>query len=497
MCEIEPNVEKKLSKSTLYPLLLLFSAILTGAVLDFWKYGSYITPDTIGYFNMIQGKGTDLTTLSPFYGFILSLFPFSLLSAFDRIMVSGILMFLLAFYLIFKISNKSEQNKTNYLLAFGITILSWWSFRVLGRAHADSHFYIMLLLWVYLFVWKEERSKRYFILISCLSALMVWVKLNTLFLIPLLTLWVLISKEKKWTYVIGAIIISWLSYRWMLPDNILDLHLSNQVLLQPDQVSPAVLLYENISSFFQVSIGILFSDLVTQYIPLPIAFSFGCLSIFLQSFYLTKFRKSFENPIFKLLLISLIYSLFFISFQQYIGYKEINFRTLFPHLLVLSFAFWMYLIQNHKRNTIVIFAFFITAHTSVGHYMIWQRNDVSSLFLAEKFDRSSEKKSIEAILGLQRQIITDAPEKIMLSFSTMDVFQIAPKNRFVEGKNYPLNKSETKAELQKNIASLLNGSAIIVLFHTDSLKKELSNSPQVSSVTENDMVTFYLDKSAK
>ncbi|EPR67497.1 hypothetical protein [Cyclobacterium qasimii] len=100
-------------------------------------------------------------------------------------------------------------------------------------------------------------------------------------------------------------------------------------------------------------------------------------------------------------------------------------------------------------------------------------------------------------MGLQRQIITDAPEKIMLSFSTMDVFQIAPKNRFVEGKNYPLNKSETKAELQKNIASLLNGSAIIVLFHTDSLKKELSNSPQVSSVTENDMVTFYLDKSAK
>ncbi|EPR67496.1 hypothetical protein ADICYQ_3520 [Cyclobacterium qasimii M12-11B] len=277
-------MEKKLSKSTLYPLLLLFSAILTGAVLDFWKYGSYITPDTIGYFNMIQGKGTDLTTLSPFYGFILSLFPFSLLSAFDRIMVSGILMFLLAFYLIFKISNKSEQNKTNYLLAFGITILSWWSFRVLGRAHADSHFYIMLLLWVYLFVWKEERSKRYFILISCLSALMVWVKLNTLFLIPLLTLWVLISKEKKWTYVIGAIIISWLSYRWMLPDNILDLHLSNQVLLQPDQVSPAVLLYENISSFFQVSIGILFSDLVTQYIPLPIAFSFGCLSIFYNHF---------------------------------------------------------------------------------------------------------------------------------------------------------------------------------------------------------------------
>ena len=129
--------------------------------------------------------------------------------------------------------------------------------------------------------------------------------------------------------------------------------------------------------------------------------------------------------------------------------------------------------------------------------MTWQRDDVSSLFLAKKFDSSSEKKSIEGILGSQRQIITDAPEKIMLSFTTIDVFQIAPENRFVEGKNYPLNDFQMNTEIQKNIASLLNGSAIIVLFHLDSLKTELSNTPRVSSISENGMVIYYQENSAK
>ncbi|WP_339923317.1 hypothetical protein [uncultured Cyclobacterium sp.] len=498
MCEIDPNAEKNQSKSTIYPILFLFSAILLGGILDFWKYGPYITQDTIGYFNMIQGKGADLTTLSPFYGFILSIFPFTLISIFDRIIASSVLVFFLAFYLIIKISNKSEQNSTSYMLVFGISLFSWWSFRILGSAHADSHFYIMFLLWVYLFVWKKEKSKRHFLFLCGLSALMVWVKLNTLFLIPLLTLWVFISKEKWWIYVIGSIIISWLTYKWIFPENILDLHLSHQVILLPDQVSPMVLLYENISSWFQVNIGIILSDLVTERLPLPFAFSLGCLSIVLQSFYLTKYRENYDKPIFKLLLISLVYSLFFISFQQFIGYKEINFRTLFPHLLVLSMAFWMYLIQNHRRNAILIIASLITFHTLVGHYMIWQRNDVSSLFLAKEFDRSSEKKSIEEILGTQhQQITTDSPERIMLSFSTMDVFQIAPENQFIEGKNYPLNEKEKKAEYQKNITSLLKGSAVIVLFHTDSLKIELNNTPQISSITENSMVIFYLDQSAK
>jgi len=499
MCEIDPNTKtKQLSESTLYPLALLFLTILTGTILDFWKYGPYITPDTIGYFNMIQGKDSGLTTLSPFYAFILSVFPFSLMSIFDRIMVSGILMFLLAFYLIIKISNKFKQNKISYLLAFGISILSWWSFRILGRAHADSHFYVLFLLWIYLFIWEKERSKRYFILICCLSALMVWVKLNTLFLIPLLILWVLISKEKQWIYVIVATIFSWLTYRWMLPENILDLHLANQVLHQTNPVSPAVLLYENLSSWFQVSLGMLLSDLVTQHLPMPVPFLLGCFSIVLLLYYLMRLRKSFEKPIYKLLLISLIYSMFFLSFQQWIGYKEINFRTLFPHLLVLSLALWIYLIQNHKKNAIVIIAFLITAHTLTGHYIIWQRNDVASLFTAKYFDKSKEKESIEAILEIQQQkIFTDAPEKVMLSFSTKKVWQIAPKNRFIEGKNYPLNETEMEIEHQKSMASLLNGSAIIVLFHPSSLSTKLNNTPQISSITENNMVIFYLDKSAK
>ena len=477
---------------------VFFLALLVGTLISFWKYGPYIDPDTIGYFKMILGNKEDLGTLSPFYSFILSVFPFSTLSVFDRALVSGILMFFLAFILLFKITKKLNPNYKYYFFALGSTLLSWWSFRVLGSAHADSHFYILFLLWLYLFIWKKERSNKYFIIIACLSALMVWIKLNALFLIPLLSLWVLISKEKRWIYVIVGTIISWLSYRWMLPENILDLHLSNQVVLQIKQTSPITLFYENLSAWFQVSLGMLLSDLVTQYLPVPLAFLFALSGIVLLLYYLVKFRMDHDQLIYKLLLISTVYSLFFLGFEQWIGYREINYRTLFPHLLVLSFALWIYLIQNRIKSLILIIGFLMASYTLSGHWLIWQRNDVSSLIRAKNFDKSRQKESIERILAQNhQQIFTNSPERIMLSFLTTDVQQIAPKNRFIEGKNYPLSKEEIAWESQKSIRSLGNGSAIVVLFHPDEAAYKTYNIPGVKSIRENNMLIFYSDKLAQ
>lgn len=490
-CETKPHHNYNLLKDPVIALKILFFAILIGAIFDFWQYGPYITPDTSGYFKMIQGNYEELGVLSPFYSFILSLFPFSHFTIFDRVLISGIAVFLLAFLFLYKTYKKMNPKNRCYLYALGCSLLSWWSFRILGRAHADSHFYILLLLWLYLFIWKRTDDIWKLLMISFLSGVMVWAKLNTLFLVPLLGVWIIISKEKQWLIVIGTIIISWIAYKMLLPENILDLHLSSQVVLQTPPTTPAIHFYENLSSWTQVTIGMIFSDVITQFLPLPAAFTLGCIGLALIVFYLIRFRKEFNDPIYKLLLISIMYSVFFLGFQQWIGYKEINFRTLFPHLLVLSIALWLFLIRNKKASLLLLIAFLITSHTLIGHFLMWQRDDVSSLITAERFHSSKEKEAIDGILNEDhRQIFTDAPEKIMLSFLDKEVLQIEPKAHFIEGKNYTLSEEETLFERQKAIDALLRGTAIVVLFHTE--KPDIINrSPTIRSAGENGMSIFY------
>ncbi|WP_339903894.1 hypothetical protein [uncultured Cyclobacterium sp.] len=476
---------------------ILFYAILIGTLLDFWKYGPYITPDTIGYLKMIEGNYEELGVLSPFYSFVLSLPPFSFLSIFDRASISAIAMFFLAMLFNFKFYQQTQIKNKSIFYALGCSLLSWWSFRILGSAHADSHFYILFLLWIYLFIRNNADDKRSIILISLLSAVMVWCKLNSLFLIPLLGAWLILSKEKQWLIVIAALLSSWAVYQLVLPENILQIHLSNQVVLEMFITNPFKLFYENLATLAQVSLGLIFSDFITQYIPMPVAFALGCLGFIWLSYYIVRFRHNYSKPIYKLILISLVYSVFFLGFQQWIGYKEINFRTLFPHLLVLSMALWLFLIQTRKVVALITIAILITGHTLLGHYLIWQRDDVSSLFAAKNFHYSKKKQTIDKLLiGNRQQIYTDAPEKIMLSFLNNDVLQIAPKTRFIEGKNYQLSKKESILERKKSVEALLNGAAIIILFNKMEIN-DLSNNPTIGVHKENGLIIYYLASSTQ
>lgn len=478
-------------------LKILFLAILIGTLLDFWKYGPYFSPDTIGYFKMINGNNEELGELSPFYSYLLSLPPFSFLTIFDRVTVSAILMFLLALLFCFKFYKQIKIQNKGLFYALGCSIFSWWSFRILGRAHADSYFYILLLLWLYLFIWKKASDKRNIMLLSLLSALMVWSKLNALFLVPLLCVWAILSKEKQWLIVIGAVLTSWSIYQLILPENILQIHLSNNVVLEITPTNPFWLLYENLATWAKVSLGLIFSDFITQHIPMTVAFTLGCLGFVLLTFFIVRNRHNHYKPIYKLILISLIYSIFLIGFQQWIGYKEIDYRTLFPHLLTASISLWLYLIERGKVAALVSIAFLITAHTLMGHFMMWQRDDVSSLFLAKNFHYSKKKQTIAKLLTRdQLQIYTDAPEKIMLSFLNNDVFQIAPTSRFIEGKNYQLSEKESILERKKSVEALINGAAIIVLFHPMEING-ISNTPAIRKLKENGLLIYYLATSSQ
>ncbi|GAB2994878.1 hypothetical protein GCM10027284_11850 [Cyclobacterium sediminis] len=160
-------------------------------------------------------------------------------------------------------------------------------------------------------------------------------------------------------------------------------------------------------------------------------------------------------------------------------------------------ALWLFLIQTRKVVALITIAILITGHTLLGHYLIWQRDDVSSLFAAKNFHYSKKKQTIDKLLiGNRQQIYTDAPEKIMLSFLKNDVLQIAPKTRFIEGKNYQLSKKESILERKKSVEALLNGAAIIILFNKMEIN-DLSNNPTIGVHKENGLIIYYLASSTQ
>lgn len=459
-----------------------FSLLFILTLISFWKFGSYLSPDTIGYFQITIGLPDALSSLSPFYPFLLSNLPLSLIPLFDRILVLNLITGILAFYFLYKIAAHADKNAGIIFSLFGISLLSWWSFRVLGSAHADSIFYLLVLAWLYVFIWSDKDDNHYFPALGVLSALIVWVKLNTLFLIPLLLVWILIDPNWRWLIVLGCIIASWAVFQWVVPENILQFHLTEHANANPGILNHLALFYENMASWMQVTLGLVISDFLSQRIPKPLAFILALVWAFFLLAYLFLNKNKRENKTYPLILFGVMYTLCFLAFQQLSGYQEVNFRTLFPYLMVISWATWTSLIRLNQKKVMVLLAICIGGHTLVGHGLLWQREDVASLTLAKHFHQSDVKKNIEAVLEDHHQEIrTDAPEKLMLSFVDLQVTPIQPKALFIEGKNKPLSESERLMERDQALASLLSGRSIVVLFQADEFWEQVAEKSNVDT----------------
>jgi len=473
----------------------IFSLLSISSIISFWKFGSYLSPDTVGYFQITIGFPDALSSLSPFYPFLLSNLPLSLLPIFDRVLVLNLLTGILAFYCLYKIALHADKNAGIILLTFGISLLSWWSFRVLGSAHADSIFYLLLLIWLYLFIWSDKDDTHYFPAIGMVSALMVWVKLNALFLIPLLLVWVLIERNWRWLIVLGCVLASWALFQWTVPENIVQFHLTEKMAGEQSILNHLVLFYENMASWMQVTLGIIISDVLSQFVPKPIAFILGLGWAFFLLAYLILNKNKGENKTYQLLLFGVMYTLCFLAFQQWSGYREVNFRTLFPYLVVISWATWTTLIRLKQKKIMMLLAIFISGHTLAGHALLWQRDDVASLIMAKKFHQTEVKKNIEAVLeDSHQEIRTDAPEKIMLSFVDLQVLPVQPEAIFIEGKNKTLNQQEKLLEREQALASLLSGKAVVVLFQTDEFWEQAAENADVSTYRDNKVLILSLSR---
>ena len=245
----------------------------------------------------------------------------------------------------------------------------------------------------------------------------------------------------------------------------------------------------------QVTLGIIISDVLSQFVPKPIAFILGLGWAFFLLAYLILNKNKGENKTYQLLLFGVMYTLCFLAFQQWSGYREVNFRTLFPYLVVISWATWTTLIRLKQKKIMMLLAIFISGHTLAGHALLWQRDDVASLIMAKKFHQTEVKKNIEAVLeDSHQEIRTDAPEKIMLSFVDLQVLPVQPEAIFIEGKNKTLNQQEKLLEREQALASLLSGKAVVVLFQTDEFWEQAAENADVSTYRDNKVLILSLSR---
>lgn len=476
-------------------LKVLLGSLLLLSAISYIKFGPYLSPDTLSYAKLSEGHSDLLSSLSPFYPFLLTLPPLTLLPLIDRILLLSILAIGGLFWLLVKIARRSGNHFSLIFLSFGISSMSWWSFRVIGSAHADSLFYLLLVAWLYLFIWGDKEENYYLPALGSLSAVMVWVKLNALFLLPLLIIWGCIERKKGWFLIAGTTLLSWLVYQWIVPENILRYHLAASPLSERSALEAVALLYENLSTWMQVSIGLVISDTLSHYIPRLLAFVLGVVWLAFLLLFLIGHKNKIGNKRYALLLFGTTYSLFFLGFQQWAGFREINFRTLFPYLLAVSWSLWLFLLQINRPKTLLVLALLVTGHTGVGHLLLWQRGNVASLFEARSFHNSELRTDILKLLeGKRVAIRTDYPEKLMLSYRDRAVIRLDPTHAFVNGKNEPMDPAARWQERQASLLSLMQGTAVIVLFQPTPFWKKVAENPSIQALIDNEALILYSDE---
>ncbi len=473
-------------------LKLVLGLLILSSAASFWKFGSYLSPDSLSYARLSEGFPYLLSSLSPFYPFLLSQPPLSLIPLIDRILVLNVLVFGGAIWMVVKIARKAGDYFLLIFYTFGISLLSWWSFRVIGSAHADSLFYLLLLLWLYLFVWGNKGEDYYLPAIASLSALLIWVKLNALFLIPFFFIWSFIERKKGWLLIAGTTLLSWLVYQWAIPENILSYHLGDSPFPIASGLDAAPLFYENFATWMQVTLGLVVSDTLSQYIPRMLAFVLGIAWLAFLVLFLIGHKNKSGNKRYALLLFGTIYSLFFLGFQQWSGFREVNYRTLFPYLLVVSWSLWLFLLRIKRPKMLLLVALLVAGHTLVGHLLLWQREDVASLVEARSFHHSDLKRNIVTLLkGKRIEIRTDYPEKLMLSYRDKEVIRLDPAFAFINGKNEPLAPDKMLEQRQESLNSLMQGTAVIVLFRPDSFWKQVAENPSVHRLIDGETLILY------
>ena len=463
-------------------LLLLVGA----AFISYACYGPYYSPDTVNYFDFSQNILNDSLwrqIYSPLYPFVLhclSAFPF--LSLYDGAHLLILLQYGVGVYFLFLWTNITAKHyrlgRTKQLLLLLLVLISfhsWWSFRIVTWAHADASFYCLLIIWVYfLSQYYLKGSRKKLLILSVVSAVMIWFKLNALFLVPFyFFLFIFGAKQKTWLVPLCCTLFSYLVYRYFFQQHLLPAGVQESFEVSSYLTHESLnILSNNLTEFFRTTLGFVFSDVLTAFIPYSVALAGGLL-VLLSLFILLAAETRKKLPLSSLfLLFGFIYLLCQLGFQQMIGFEEINYRTLSPYFLGCSGYVWLKVVRmDGKRNRLLfILAFFMFSHTMAGHFWLWQRKEVNSLFEVERLEGTDMSKKIQSLHQGSFQgalFVSDHPEKLALLLEDPYVVHYHPEFVFVQGKRRPvpdLEKQMNGAALRKK---LLEGMAVVVLFDGD------------------------------
>jgi hypothetical protein len=300
------------------------------------------------------------------------------------------------------------------------------------------------------------------------------VKLNALALTPFFLMLILSGKNKKrWMIPLFTTTISYGIYQFLFPKNILESHLREGFYSSYFSFGSLGVFYHNISELCKVSLGFIFSDTLTAYIPYFIAFPGGLfLLAFLVYLVLLEIKKGLTLPSY-FLMFGLVYLLCFLLFQQLTFFQEINYRTIFPFFITWSWYFWTRLLLqgNNRSIVILIVAFLMTSHTVLGHLWLWKRTDVNSLFEVDKLRQSEMVINIQLLLNQMPSqnvhLLSDYPEKLSLLLDDPLISHYDPAFLFINGKRKPAYPPERQKKLNLMKQKLLKGEVILVLFDED------------------------------
>ena len=479
----KPNFLGTNTNKGLTAMLLL---LVAGSVFSYALYGPYYSPDTVNYFDFSRSLFEEniwASIYSPVYPLLLhclTLLPFP--SLFHAAHLLILVQYGLGVYFLYQwvkiISTHYQFNRNrqaSFLLLLLIVSHSWWSFRIVTWAHADAMFYCLLVVWGYFMSrYFLQESLKHLLILSFLSAAMIWVKLNALSLIPFYALLIILDKEwKKWLFPLCLTAASYLGYRYLFQYSLL-----NNISTDSDTSSTMFslesleIMTNNLAEFFKTSLGFLLSDVVTAFIPHTFAI-LGGISLLLGLLFIVfrEIKKGFSlSSLF--LLFSVLYLLCQLSFQQMAGFEEINYRTLFPYLLAGSWYVMIRIFRLGKTPsiTVLLLAFLISSHTLAGHLHLWQRQEVNSLFEAERLAGSALIQKAQLLhqgTSKHTSFVSDRPTQLALLLNNPFVVHYDPEFDFIHGKRRPISEQQRQKNSAALMEKLLKGEAVAVIFGED------------------------------
>ncbi|MDN3668436.1 hypothetical protein QWY93_03730 [Echinicola jeungdonensis] len=464
-----------IGQSTHLTLKLFLGLMALISLISFWIYGPYFSPDTTNYFLYAQDmqgqKNLYGSAYSPVYPFLICLSSYFGIGQINW--AAGLALIIYGVNILFTIKtahllqNKPSSPSQQYLVFIALIFLhAWWSFRMCTWAHADSLFYACLMAWFYHGIkWIKSHLKAPLVVFSLLSAALIWTKLNGIILIPFLgILWVR-NYKNGWAWPFISSLIAYLAYQYSYPGNVFSSPFVQENLFS---IWSAKLAFTQISEVFKISLGFLFSDFLTTKIPDFIAFPGGILLFggLIWAIFNAFPRKGIP---FFLLFFSSLYLLGLLAFQHLIGFEEINYRTLFPFIWPVFWAFmiWLGKREKHLINGAIIIGFFLFSHTMAGHVLYFNKTHHNSLFEAKSIQESeliAEIKKVQAQFSAPPHLYSDHPEMLSFLLENAPVSHPFPKTYFEAGKTRPLSSSKQKKAGQLFKEQMNNGKALLVLF---------------------------------